>query len=81
MFALDDTARRTWVIWDIIDIAWLIEPDWVPTYLTRSPILDENLHWKQDPSRHLMREGHDVQRDEIFRDLYDKLNEFSRDPS
>ena len=73
MFAIDDAARRTWVIWDIIDIAWLIDPDWVPTYLTKSPILDESLYWRRDPSRHLMREAHDVQRDEIFRDFYDKL--------
>ncbi|MDE0112449.1 MAG: nucleoside hydrolase [Albidovulum sp.] len=75
MFAIGDASRRTWVIWDIIDIAWLINPDWVPTFLTSAPILDENLFWKRDPSRHLMREGHDVQRDEIFRDLYDKLGE------
>ena len=73
MFALTDTARRTWVIWDIIDIAWLIDPDWVPSHLTRSPILGNDLRWQTDPARHLMREGHDVQRDAIFLDFYDKL--------
>ena len=73
MFAIDDTERRTWVIWDIIDIAWLISPDWVPTLLTSSPILDGDLYWRKEPSRHLIREAYDVQRDEIFRDLYDKL--------
>lgn len=73
MFAITDAERRTWVIWDIIDIAWLINPEWVPTYLTTSPILDEDLYWKKDASRHQMREAHDVQRDEIFRDFYDKL--------
>jgi len=73
MFAIDDTERRTWVIWDIIDIAWLINPDWVPTRLTTAPILDEELFWKTDDQRHLIRESHDVQRDEIFLDFYDKL--------
>lgn len=73
MFALTDTERRTWVIWDIVNIAWLINPEWVPTHLTTSPVLDENLHWLQDHSRHLMREAHDVQRDEIFLDFYRKL--------
>jgi purine nucleosidase len=73
MFAISDTARRTWVIWDIIDIAWLINPDWVPTHLTNSPILDEDLLWQHSPDRHLMREAHDVQRDEIFIDFYDRL--------
>jgi len=77
MFALQDTARRTWVIWDIIDIAWLINPDWVPTNLTNAPILDEELHWQSDDSRHLIREAYDVQRDEIFIDFYNKLAKYS----
>jgi len=73
MFALEDTARRTWVIWDIINIAWLINPDWVPSFLTTSPRLDERLFWQKDPTRHPMREAHDVQRDEIFLNFYDSL--------
>lgn len=73
MFAISDAERRTWVIWDIINIAWLIDPDWVPTHLTTSPILDENLFWEKHAERHQMREAHDVQRDEIFLDFYDKL--------
>ena len=75
MFALDDTARRTWVIWDIINIAWLINPDWVPTYMTTSPRLDDALFWQKDPARHPMREAHDVQRDEIFLNFYDSLGQ------
>ena len=77
MFALQDTPRRTWVIWDIIDIAWLINPDWVPTTLKTAPILDEKLYWKTDESRHLIREAHDIQRDEIFLNFYDKLANYS----
>ncbi len=73
MFAIDDTQRRTWVIWDIINIAWLINPDWVPTMLTTSPVLNEELYWEKCDERHLMREAHDVQRDEIFLNFYDAL--------
>ena len=73
MFALSDTARRTWVIWDLICIAWLVNPDWVPTFMTTSPILTEDLHWQKDPDRHFIREAYDVQRDEIFLHFYDKL--------
>lgn len=73
MFAITDTARRTWVIWDIINIAWLINPDWVATHLTTSPILNDDLYWEKSADRHAMREAHDVQRDEIFLDFYDKL--------
>ncbi len=81
MFALEDTARRTWVIWDIINIAWLINPAWVPTFITTSPVLDGELNWKQDASRHSMREAHDVQRDEIFIDFYNKLEAAARQGS
>ncbi len=73
MWASPHDAKRTWIIWDIITVAWLLNPDWVPTHLTRAPILTDELFWRQDPSRHIMREGHDVQRDEIFMDLYDKV--------
>lgn len=73
MFALTDTARRTWVIWDIICIAWLLNPDWVPTFLTTSPVLTDDLHWRKDPARHMIREAHDIQRDEVFLDFYDSL--------
>lgn len=73
MFALDDTARRTWVIWDMIDIAWLIDPAMVPTFRTSTPWLTEDLHWRKDVARHPMLEAHDVQRDEIFRHFYDRL--------
>jgi len=73
MFAFEDTPRRTWVIWDIINIAWLINPAWVPTITTSSPILDDELYWIVDNNRHNILEAHDVQRDEIFIDFYDKL--------
>lgn len=73
LFAISGAERRTWVIWDVIDIAWLLNPAWVPTHMTNSPVLDDGLKLCQDPSRHAMREGHDVQRDEIFLDLYDRL--------
>lgn len=73
MFGIADATQSTWVIWDIINIAWLVNPDWVPTFLTTTPVLTEDLHWEKDPSRHMMREAHDVNRDAIFIDLYEKL--------
>ena len=73
MRSAEENAQRTWIIWDIITIAWLLNPDWVPSHLTRAPILTDELFWRQEPSRHLMREGHDVRRDEVFMDLYEKV--------
>jgi len=73
MWASQHDTKRTWIIWDIITIAWLLNPNWVPSHLTRAPILTDELFWRQDPSRHIMREGHDVRRDEIFIDIYEKV--------
>jgi hypothetical protein len=70
---ITDQADRTWVIWDLITLAWLMQPEWVPTMLTRSPVLDESLHWSHPDGRHLMREATGIDRDEIFRDFYRKL--------
>ena len=63
----------SWVIWDLICIAWLIEPAWVPTFITRTPGLDEGLRWTARPDAHPMREAWGVERDAIFRDLLAKL--------
>ena len=68
-----DTAWRTWVIWDIINIAWLLNPDWVPTDILPAPILDDDLNWQHPADRHLMREAYGVDRDAIFHDLFLKL--------
>lgn len=64
---------RTWIIWDLIDIAWLLNPAWVPTELRPTPVLDDDLVWRQAPGRPPMREAYDIDRDGIFRDLLGKL--------
>ena len=63
----------SWVIWDVINIAWLLNPDWVPSTLVRTPVLGDDLHWQAAPGRHWMREAYAVQRDAIFADLFGKL--------
>jgi inosine-uridine nucleoside N-ribohydrolase len=62
------------VIWDISTIAWLIDPRWIPTRLTPSPILNDDFTWSQKPDRHPVRVATDVRRDEIFFDLFGKLS-------
>ena len=64
---------RTWIMWDLINIAWLLNPEWVPSMLTRSPVLGRDWHWHHEDSRHLMREATGVNRDAIFRDVFRKL--------
>jgi len=67
---------RTWVIWDMINIAWLLNPDWVPCELVASPTMNDDTTWKRDVSgRHLMREAYGINRDAIFRDFFSKLEQ------
>ena len=51
------TEAHSWVIWDLINFAWLINPDWVPSNIVPTPIL----------------EAYAVQRDEIFNDFFARL--------
>jgi purine nucleosidase len=40
-WASTSTAQQqphSWVIWDLICVAWLINPDWVPSDLVRTPL-------------------------------------------
>jgi len=46
----------------------------VPTHLTTSPHLDDDLYWQKDASRHAMLEAYDVARDAIFEDFYRTLD-------
>ena len=73
ILGLDGSGPHSWVIWDIINIAWLLNPAWVPSELVRTPGLGADLRWQADATRHLMREAYAVQRDAIFNDLFAKL--------
>ena len=64
---------HSWVIWDVINIAWLLQPEWLPSELVRTPRLGPDRRWQADPTRHLMREAHAVLRDAVFNDLFAKL--------
>jgi len=61
------------VIWDVIPIAWLINPNWVNTQLVHSPVLTDQITFSTDRSRHFIRMAIDLNRDAIFRDLFSKL--------
>jgi inosine-uridine nucleoside N-ribohydrolase len=65
------------VIWDISTVAWMINPDWVPTVLTHTPLLTDQVTWSQDRSRHLMREAIHCNRNAIFGDLFRRLRQES----
>ena len=71
----DDDFGRSWVIWDLINFAWLINPTWVPTVMRDAPYLTADRQWQAaDRRRHPILEGLDIQRDAIFRDFFRKLD-------
>jgi inosine-uridine nucleoside N-ribohydrolase len=67
-----ERAGRSWVIWDIIAIAWLINPAWAPTFETSRARVTERHTW--EPAEGRMQEAYRVQRNEIFGDLLAKLD-------
>ena len=74
MFAIMDAETKTWVIWDIINVAWLFNSTYVSAQLMPSPILGDDLFWKHPIGAHMMLEAFDVDRDAIFEDFYETLN-------
>jgi len=62
------------VIWDISAVAYLVNPNWVETKTVPSPILTEELTWRQAPGRHTVKVTTHINRDAIFGDLFGKLN-------
>jgi purine nucleosidase len=61
---------HSWVIWDLINIAWLLDPAWVPSHIVPTPVLGPDLRWHSRADAHPMREAFSVQRDAIFNDLF-----------
>jgi len=70
---IEDFAAHSWVMWDLINVAWLINPAWVPSDIVPTPVLGSDRRWARAEGRHPMREAHAVARDAIFRDLFAKL--------
>ena len=71
---MSDHYARSKVIWDITAIAYLNNPDWMPSSLCPSPTLKDDCTWDApDPARHPVRTASDANRDAIFGDLFRKL--------
>jgi inosine-uridine nucleoside N-ribohydrolase len=61
------------VIWDISAVAWIVNPEWVPTEVVPSPQLTDDYKYKQVTGRHVVRVATYVDRDRVFTDLFRKL--------
>ena len=61
------------VIWDISAIAYLIDPSWFITEVRHAPILTDQITYSFDSRRHWYRVATYVQRDPIYKDLFQKV--------
>lgn len=68
-------GKAAWskVIWDVTAVAWLKNPSWIPTNLVHSPVLTDQVTYSVDQSRHFIRMATSVNRDAIFKDMFEKL--------
>ncbi len=67
---------RSWIMWDLINFAWLLNPEWVPSDLIPTPVLGDDKTWQRASSdRPLLREAYEINRDAIFRDFFTKLEQ------
>ena len=65
-------------LWDLSAVAWVIQPEWVPTKPVHSPRLTADHTWSLDPDRHWIRTATHVDRDAVFGDLFLKLGNAAR---
>lgn len=65
-----DHHAKSKVIWDIINIGWLLDASWLTTHVVPTPVLGEDLRWEHPEARPMMREAIDVDRDAMFADLF-----------
>jgi purine nucleosidase len=63
----------SWVIWDLIVIAWLLNADWTPSTLVPTPAIGDDRRWLARPDAPPMREAHAVARDAVFSDFFETL--------
>lgn len=72
---LHEVPGRSWVIWDLINFAWLLNPAWVPTRFVPTPRLGDDQRWypAEGPGTEML-EAFEVARDPIFIDFLAKLD-------
>lgn len=68
--------QYAWVkeIWDISVIAYIVNPDWVPTELRSTPILTDQMTYSTDGKRPLYRVATFIHRNKVFEDMYKKIS-------
>jgi inosine-uridine nucleoside N-ribohydrolase len=63
------------VIWDISAVAYVIDPGWFSTEIRHAPILTDQITYSFDGSRHFYRVATYLNRDDIFGDMFRKIQQ------
>ena len=73
--ALHDSGISTWtrIIWDVTAAAWLLDGDFMSDRLEHSPMPEYSHHYSFDSRRHLYRYVYHINRDNLFKELFEKL--------
>ena len=66
-------VARSRIIWDISTVGYVMNPNWVTSALAPSPVLNDDMTWAHDESRHPIRLCYGLSRDAMFGDLFAKL--------
>ena len=74
--AIEDGGLPNWtrVIWDVTAVAWLLDGNYMQDYLVPSPIPQYDGHYGFDPNRHFIRYVYHIERDALFKALFDCLS-------
>lgn len=64
---------RSKVMWDLVNVAYVLEPSWLATRLVPTPQLTDDLRWHTTQDRPVMREATGVNRDAVWVDFYATL--------
>lgn len=69
------TSAWSRIVWDISTVGYIMSPNWTTSSLQPSPVLNNDMTWGHDPSRHPIRLCCYVKRDNMFGDLFAKLEQ------
>jgi inosine-uridine nucleoside N-ribohydrolase len=73
--AIKDGGLPNWtrVIWDVTAVAWLLDGDFMLDCLEHSPIPQYDHHYSFDHNRHFIRYVYHINRDKLFKALFETL--------
>ena len=69
----DDHFAFAKEVWDVATIGWLVNPEWAPSHLDHSPVVQPDYRYSLDRRRHLIRVVDQLNRNAMFADMYRKL--------